>query len=252
MQIPLDIEDLFASLSLDAPLTPLPSPPSSLAPPPPKPCPQLPKPGYAAPAKCIYSSPTRAGYSDDWSQAGHTSQGSPNSHVHALHKTRKPHSKKGTYAVFRSGTIGVLISWDQVVASTSGVRFALYQGYPTRAIALAAFEWALACGWTSADPSPSIAPISSSEAPLLITPLPAILPDIRDSVLAPRSPGNPWYVVYAGINPGIFASSIECALNVLGIASSLHKRVDTYANTHAKFWRAHKRGEVTMHRTHAG
>ncbi|KAJ7509960.1 hypothetical protein B0H11DRAFT_1900377 [Mycena galericulata] len=192
-----------------------------------------------------FASPTKSGYTADWSEAGMATQGFP-SHVRAVRTRTKIRTKKNAYVVFRGRTIGVMHSWDQVEAAVSGVRFSLYQGYPTAALATAAFQLASEHGWTSeaeAD-SWSALPISISRAPSPIN-----AQDSTAPTLIPRHPEDPWYVVYAGINPGIFPTFLECALNVLGIESSLHESVSTYDEAVAKFGRAKLRGEVQVRRT---
>jgi hypothetical protein len=97
-----------------------------------------------------------------------------------------------------------------VLALTSGVRFSLQQGYTSVAAAHAAFELAQRNGWTCRDASWPVAPRSASQAPLPLTDDPA-----STSSSTPPSPfthvasGDAWYVVYAGVNPGVFRT--RCA-----------------------------------------
>ncbi|KAJ7457580.1 hypothetical protein B0H11DRAFT_2243338 [Mycena galericulata] len=150
----------------------------------------------SSPTLYQFDSPTKSGYTADWSEAGLATQGSP-SQVHAIRPRPKKGTTKKAYVVFRGRTIGVMHSWAQVQAAISGVPFALQQGYPTTALATAAFELAVQRGWTS----DSDLPISISRAPSPINAEESTAP-----TLIHRLPQDPWYVVYAGINPGIFAT----------------------------------------------
>ncbi|KAJ7826542.1 hypothetical protein B0H13DRAFT_1918113 [Mycena leptocephala] len=169
-----------------------------------------------------YGSPCGDGHTNEWSQAGNATQGSPNSHVHRTGKHRKP-STKSAVAM-------------EVLALTSGIRFSLHQGYTSVSAAHEAFELAQRNVWTCRDASWPVAPLSRSQAPLPPTEDPT-----STSSSAPPSPltrvasGDAWYIV------------VECALNVLGIRCSLYERVDSYAEAVAKFRRATLKGDVHVH-----
>ncbi|KAJ7606053.1 hypothetical protein DFH06DRAFT_1348316 [Mycena polygramma] len=140
------------------------------------------------------------------------------------------------YVVFRGRRIGVFYSWHLVHQATSGLSFALQQGYASTELAIASFEVAQRHGWTfqSAAPSPVTLP---RHAPLPIAPG----DDLNAPGLFPREPNDPYYVVYAGINPGVFGTYLECALNVLAVPSSSHKRLPTYPEALRSF-QIHTRG----------
>ncbi|KAJ7484053.1 hypothetical protein B0H11DRAFT_2231787 [Mycena galericulata] len=204
----------------------------------------------APPNPTIYrfSSPKKSGYTPDWSEAGSATQGSPSSHVQVVRPPNKNRKKNQAYVVlayvvFRGRTIGVMQSWPEVQAAISGVRFALHQGYPSLDLAKSAFEFAHLHGWTSQGGSWSALPLSLSCAPSPVDAEQSAAPTLMH-----RSPDDPWYVVYAGINPGVFPTNVECALNVLGIRASLHESVPSYAEAKAKFARAKERGEVHVRR----
>ncbi|KAJ7439886.1 hypothetical protein B0H11DRAFT_2253420 [Mycena galericulata] len=191
----------------------------------------------APPNPTIYrfSSPKKSGYTPDWSEAGSATQGSPSSHVQAYVVL--------AYVVFRGRTIGVMQSWPEVQAAISGVRFALHQGYPSLDLAKSAFDSpTFMAGLLKADPGLPL-PLSLSCAPSPVDAEQSAAPTLMH-----RSPDDPWYVVYAGINPGVFPTNVECALNVLGIRASLHESVPSYAEAKAKFARAKERGEVHVRR----
>ncbi|KAJ7038752.1 hypothetical protein C8F04DRAFT_1179427 [Mycena alexandri] len=124
-------------------------------------------------------------------------------------RSRKP--KAQAYTVFRGREIGVFDHWPQAERAVSGVRFAVHQGYPSRERALAAFNLAQLNGWTCRGDAWTETPVLSSDAPLPVTDETARA--ASQSILA-REPHEPWYVVYAGVNPGIFPNLLITASNV--------------------------------------
>ncbi|KAJ7865253.1 hypothetical protein B0H13DRAFT_1898646 [Mycena leptocephala] len=158
------------------------------------------------------------------SEAANTTQGISHSSVLATPKKKK-HSRPTpvAYVVFRGRTVGIFRSWNDVEAATSGLRFALHQGYSVYEHAAAAFQLAQTNSWE---------PGSGR----------------HDPRVGARLADDPWYVVYCGINPGVFATSVECALNVLGIRASVHKSFSTYAEAREDFDRAREAGEVHLRR----
>ncbi|KAJ7825524.1 hypothetical protein B0H13DRAFT_2374918 [Mycena leptocephala] len=236
LPLPLyDIDQLVANLTLeDPPTTPTKPkrkkenegpPPAS----PPAPPPIAAPPGYSAHNPSIapsplyrFESPTKAGYTRHWSEAAHATQGIPNSRAQALHKPPKGRGpKKAAYVVFRGRSTGVFLSWKEVERETSRLRFAVYQGYTSVEQATAAFDLAQRR-------APSPIPEDAEQAP---------------APLFPRAHDR-YYVVFAGLNPGVFATNVECALNVLGIPSCIHNSVDCYQQARDMFREAKARGEV--------
>ncbi|KAJ7432250.1 hypothetical protein B0H11DRAFT_2260906 [Mycena galericulata] len=197
-------------------------------------------PPYSTPTLYRFSSPAKSGITADWSEAGHATKAGGS--VHAVHKAPKRRGTKAAYVVFRGRSIGVKRTWEEVDDATTAFRFALQQGYKSFATAEAAFQHALEKGWTSSASDWAALPISISSAPL------PIANDAASLEIANREPDDPWYVVYAGVNPGIFPNNLECALNVLGIRGSRHESVRTLAEAQAKFARATDRGEVSIER----
>ncbi|KAJ7925373.1 hypothetical protein B0H13DRAFT_2314586 [Mycena leptocephala] len=194
-----------------------------------------------SPTVYSFTSPARTGFSQHWSEAAAATQGTSNSHVRAMSQPGTTNmAVKLAYVVFRGVEIGVFLTWNETAAVTSGVRFSLQQGYSTVEQAHAAFEFAHCMGWTCRSSSWAATPISPSQAPKPI----ADGAFSEDSLLCPRKRGEKWYVVYAGVNPGVFATSLECALNVLGIRSSVHESVASYAVARARFEHALNRGHV--------
>ncbi|KAJ7093634.1 hypothetical protein C8R43DRAFT_964568 [Mycena crocata] len=263
-QYPLyDLDEIIANLTLEE--TILPRRPKSRpksrrnstiiqppAPPPPaspvKPKPSPPVTPVTSPRReklYEYSSPSDSGLTRHWSKAGSTTQGKAGSQVRVLEQVRLPSSKKVAYVVYRGTDVGVKDSWAEVRRATERVRFAIHQGYASRAQAVAAFDRAHGNGWTCASGTWSTAPVDPDSAP---RPFDSKSPEASD-ILSSRTPDDRWYIVYAGIHPGIFPTHVECQLNVLGIQSSLHECVITYAEAQAKFSRASLQGEVFQRRT---
>ncbi|KAJ7605233.1 hypothetical protein DFH06DRAFT_1150624 [Mycena polygramma] len=205
--------------------------------------------------------PARCGETMHWSQAANATQGVPNSVVFGSPRAKR-RGKRAVYVVFRGRTVGVMDTWyesayalhrttrthppfrrAEAEAATRGVRFSLHQGYSTETPAREAFQLAQANGWTSTSQTWSVVPLSSSLAPQ-----PWGTASTPSTALCPREPSDPWYVVYSGVNPGIFGTSVECALNVLGIRSSYHEKFATYDEAVADFARATAEGEVHVRR----
>ncbi|KAJ7632085.1 hypothetical protein B0H17DRAFT_1149970 [Mycena rosella] len=242
-----DIDKIFASLTLaEAPdaegRKPLPeTPPRTPTHTPRKQKVSSPEQSTSASISYSYASPTRSGHTQDWAHAAHVTQGTPESRVQCIGKRPKTRTKKAAYVVFRGRTIGVFRVWQDVQQATSGLPFALHQGYTTQDLATAAFDFAERRGWT-AQYTASLFTVPLT-APL---PIPEALhaPKLFSSPLATRRVEDSWFVVYAGIHPGVFPTSIECALNVLGIEASVHESAATYALACEKFRHAKERGEV--------
>ncbi|KAJ7436469.1 hypothetical protein B0H11DRAFT_2256174 [Mycena galericulata] len=212
-----------------------------------------------------FSSPTKSGLTEDWSEAAHAMQ-TASAQVRAMRKPRKKRSKKVAYVVFRGRHVGIMSTWhvffwtsrlrtayqgssprDEVEDAISGIPFAIHKGFASRETAMAAFQHAEANAWTSTAVAWTSLPISMTRAPLPVADAtPTSLPAV-----ATRDPKDPWYVVYAGINPGIFPTSVECMLNVLGIQDSVYESVPTFSEAQAKFARALRRGEVSVQRRRA-
>ncbi|KAJ7160862.1 hypothetical protein C8R46DRAFT_1038080 [Mycena filopes] len=161
-------------------------------------------------------------------------------------KSRSRTGKFKVYVVFRGRFIGVFDLWDDVVAATSGFRFALQQGYSSRQDAELAYQFAETHGWTSNSQTWTLTPLLSKDAPLP-HPVPGKTAS-SPSTLSYRETGAPWYIAYRGINPGVFGTFVECALNTLGVEGALHESVPTYEEAVAKFTRASVRGEVSVER----
>ncbi|KAJ7081902.1 hypothetical protein C8R43DRAFT_965550 [Mycena crocata] len=251
-----DLDEIIAGLTLEETLPPTSQqakrrkiPCKTPKIPPPTICPPAPTTSQAV---YTFTSLTESGQTEEWSRAASATQGQPHAHVHASPSKAKPkHPKRVAHVVYRGRNTGVLLHWPEVVASVTGVRFALHQGYASVAAATAAFNFAHEKGWTCVctDTTWSSFPISITQAPLPFAAADDRSRSSDSTTLCPRRAGDPWYVVYAGINPGVFPTSLECALNVLGVKNSAHERVDAgYFEAERKFCDARERGDVSIRR----
>ncbi|KAJ6525810.1 hypothetical protein DFH09DRAFT_1328828 [Mycena vulgaris] len=190
----------------------------------------------------FYTTPTRRGYTADWSVAGTATQGIPHANVHAVHRPstskRKTLKKKAVYIVFCGRHPAVCYTWDETSALVSGVSNSIFHGYATVAEAHAALAYARAKHWTRSS--------SDSPAPAAIPHLPLPLPslDSANPLNGSEVWDSRWYVVYRGITPGVYRSHLESQRNTLGIRGSLHESVEGKAAALAKYAAAARRDEV--------
>ncbi|KAJ7437059.1 hypothetical protein B0H11DRAFT_2255622 [Mycena galericulata] len=177
-----------------------------------------------------YESPTKSGYTPHWDVAAEATQGIPGASARRLGSTSNNNKQTGGkrcgYAVFVGTQIGTFARWEDARAYVDGVGGSIHQGYPSLDRAKAAFEYARQRSWTRVIPavSPSIdrpAPVPAA-IPRLPTPV-GIVEDSPNPLHAGESPGaGLWYVVYSGITPGVYQSSLECMLNTVGIPNAVH------------------------------
>ncbi|KAJ7655776.1 hypothetical protein DFH06DRAFT_1329211 [Mycena polygramma] len=244
-----DLDEIMANLSLDDERprtrprirrpTQTPRQPDIVRTPPSSP-PAVPPSSASSSSRPLYrvQSPNKVVYTEHWSEAANASQGTLQAQVKAVRRRAKRHPPRAAYVVFRGRRIGVFKTWAAVEQATKHFPCAIYQGYANEELAAAAFALAQRKGWTYMSNSPTPAAFPR------VAPLP-IVPgeDPSKSVLSSRDDDDPYYVVYVGINPGVFATYVECALNVLGLPSAVHDRVPTYDEAVSDFRRACRRGE---------
>ncbi|KAJ6557481.1 hypothetical protein B0H19DRAFT_1261104 [Mycena capillaripes] len=180
-----------------------------------------------------FESPTRRGYTTEWSSAGAATQGVPNASVRAFRPSRskKTHSKKKAYVVFCGVQCGVFLSWEVTKPLVSRVRHSIFRGYSTVAEAHAAFAYAQARSWTHL--------ANTQVTAILPSPNPSCPPHLTQKTrsMVPRSwtaAGSLFIVVYA--------QALECQLNTLGVSGALHVSVEGKAAALAKFRAAVARG----------
>ncbi|KAJ7496071.1 hypothetical protein B0H11DRAFT_2227076 [Mycena galericulata] len=242
-----DLAGLIASLS-DLDLASLQRSPASQTPPPRTPSPRQATPVSTPGPVYQFHSPTKSGRTADWSEAAHHTQGVSGASVQRIVKPTKPsRPKSGGYAVFYGRQPGTYSQWsgpDGAGVQVMGVSGNLHQGYPTAQEAHAAFEYARTRGWTGRRPSPNgLVTIPISSLPVPVSPSP------------PVSSHNPlhgeagctdhqWYIVYAGITPGIYRSYLECALNTLSLPGAVHDSAPSRADAERRWVTAVDAGRV--------
>ncbi|KAJ7665822.1 hypothetical protein DFH06DRAFT_1127026 [Mycena polygramma] len=170
-----------------------------------------------------YQTPTESGYTSDWSLAASKTQGVSGASPVRLHKKSKSRRTCKAYAVFVGKVPGPYRHWHEVQPLINRVPGNIQQGYHSYEAAEAAHEYARVRGWTRvATGGPPSAPPTVSVIPRLPT------PHIDSDGINPlhRDDDGPeqgiWYIVYAGITPGIYQSSLECLLNTVGIPGAVH------------------------------
>ncbi|KAJ7439803.1 hypothetical protein B0H11DRAFT_2253489 [Mycena galericulata] len=169
-----------------------------------------------------YESPTKRGYTD-----------------RLLPKRKKKSTKKGAYVVFYGTTEGVFLTWAQTQAAVKGFSGAIFRGYQTVPAAHAAYAYARARGWTRSSNSP---PGRTMEAlPSPSQPLDQPNPLHDGDVL-----GDTWYIVYRGIQPGVYHSVLEAQLNTVGLSSTLYDSVMGREEAFALFAQARDDGLVRV------
>ncbi|KAJ7020552.1 hypothetical protein C8F04DRAFT_1274946 [Mycena alexandri] len=207
-------DDEFAALLATLSLS---TPPLS-----PEPRTQTPPPREITSSRSVYyfEFPTRRGYTSSWAEAGTATQGIPGAHVRAVIKPSKKRVKKGAYVVFFGRAPGVYLTWEETERLVLGVKNAIFRGYRTVADAHAAYEYALARSWTRVS--------HLTPTPLATVPPPTIAAsEALNPLHGSKVLDDTWYVVYRGILPGVYRSSLEAALNTVGVANALHESVES-------------------------
>jgi hypothetical protein len=156
------------------------------------------------------------------SEASYYSQGSPGGQVKTVFNQSESHPPRRAYAVFYGRKPGVYTQWS--VFQSSCVAFLILpkarsswggsssEGCPQRGVskAQAAYEFAQRKTWTGVRglPSPSLIShppaISALPDPIPVNPLEPTANPLHRT--AGPSGQQKWYIVYAGITPGIYLS----------------------------------------------
>ncbi|KAJ7793453.1 hypothetical protein B0H14DRAFT_2622843 [Mycena olivaceomarginata] len=221
----LTLGDASESSSRDRPSLPAPATPTRRTP---------------TPAIYTYESPTRRGITTSWATAGTATQGVPDAHVHRIQKgPKKKSTKKRAYVVFHGWSPAVYSTWPEAECAVSGFRNAIHRGYATLADAQSAFAYAQARGW-----------IRSTRAVTAGIAMPMPTPNDDDSdefnpLSGTEEVDNTWFVVYRGIQPGVYRSLLEALLNTTGIPNSLYKTEASKQAAFRSYRRAIRRREVT-------
>ncbi|KAL1658416.1 hypothetical protein GGF50DRAFT_10724, partial [Schizophyllum commune] len=158
---------------------------------------------------------------------------------------RRGRSKRG-YVVFVGKQSGVYTTWDACNAQVHRVNHSFHQSYPTLAEARAAFEVARAYGFTFSCGEGTIAvgaqvaatPVPASDLVLCL----AFLDDPASKVISPAD--DAWYVVYKGVQPGVYRSYVEVGILTTGLADARHCSFTTREEAVESFTSALERGQV--------
>ncbi|KAF9004180.1 hypothetical protein BDZ89DRAFT_1145738 [Hymenopellis radicata] len=157
-----------------------------------------------------------------WSDAGYSQQQS-NAHVSRVSPKKRPTKKRaGAYVVFVGTIPGVYATWDACEAQILHQTGSIYQGYRTRTMADAAYDYASKHGLVHPTSGPRT--IYSSRR------VQAPVPDVW-SAQTPLSAGvrrNAWYAIFAGTRPGLYNNYIEAAFHHVGIPGSTHRSYTSY------------------------
>ncbi|KAJ7066044.1 hypothetical protein C8F01DRAFT_1079734 [Mycena amicta] len=222
-----------------------PHPPSSPPTPPPPPSAEQPSVPPAVRREYIFSSPTVAPTrTTEWSEAAQNTQGVRNAQVRVV--SQQPARRKRTvcWTVFRGRTIGVFASWDLAQAATSGFRLAIYHGYSDLTSARQAFDYAEAHHYMATRPQDRGLPLPLDQIPTSIV----TAHGVDEARLQPRAPDDLWYIVYQGVNPGIYPTYLEAALNTNGIRLTAHDSRETLSDAITAFEQAQLSGGVVVRR----
>ncbi|KAJ6477911.1 hypothetical protein C8R47DRAFT_1219813 [Mycena vitilis] len=207
-----------------------PAGPRPRLPPPSHPAPRTPpkrKPAYANEEDRLYhvSSPTHDGYTTSWDVAAQLTQGVSGAVPRRLSPKKKTRSRKGGYVVFFGRVPGPYRTWAEVEPLVTRVSGNLHQAYPTFEEGQAAYEYAVKRGWTRVCPHSGPTP----SPPIGSLPTPTSL----DHTNPLHVPGDPtashqglWYIVFSGVTPGVYQSSLECALNTVGMKGAVFHHCD--------------------------
>ncbi|KAJ7618255.1 hypothetical protein DFH06DRAFT_1342525 [Mycena polygramma] len=188
--------------------------------------------------------PTTTGTAASWSEAAAATQGVPGASPRRLQPKSRKHKKNGAYVVFFGLVPGVYRLWyEEAYPLVNGVSGSVYCGYPNVPLATAAYEYARVRGWTRILPSFHLdVRVVPTAIPRL--PTPSSSSDLTNP-LHTELDGR-WYVVYCGISPGVYQSSLECTLNTLGLSCATHDSFPTKELAFSHFREAAADGRVKV------
>ncbi|KAJ7041692.1 hypothetical protein C8F04DRAFT_1176789 [Mycena alexandri] len=167
-----------------------------------------------------YSSPTQSGITAAWSEAAAATQGVSGGGAHRVVKLNKKPRRKNAAS--------------DAECQVKGARPALHQGYPTQAAAVAAFEYAVARGWTRVSGSLSVSSqvtFRVEQAPLGSLPTPTSLT------------GEPSPLAIGG---DIDGSCLEVGLNTIGLSCATYQSFPTKSRAILEFQEALEKGFVKL------
>ncbi|KAJ7479678.1 hypothetical protein FB451DRAFT_1395245 [Mycena latifolia] len=214
-------------------------------------CPATPTSASASHSEPLYryQSPTQSGYTSHWDEAAQATQdipgGSPQ-HLTPRKNSRAQH-KRAAYVVFFGCIPGIYFHCplrDDVKPNVLGVHGSLYQGYMSQESAQAAYEYACHRSWTR------VCGLSPRSPSLQQAPMPA-LPSPVSTFNAPNplhfnGDDGRWYVVYCGITPGVYQSSLEYSLNTVRLSCMVYDSWSTRKTAIAHYQAALDAGYVKV------
>ncbi|KAJ7601991.1 hypothetical protein DFH06DRAFT_1351807 [Mycena polygramma] len=189
-----------------------------------------------------WESPAAHGSTEHWDEAAYHTQGVPGARATLVTpklKHCRPKTKNRGYAVFFGKVPGSYKTWEEVRPLVERVPGCLHQSYPSKDASDAAFEYARARSWTrvctsrhlsSPQVPPPAIPVLPQPADFLDTPNP-----LHTGSDGPAAPGHRWYVVYRGVCPGVYQSSLECGLNTSCVPGAVHDSWTTKEKAIEKF-----------------
>ncbi|KAJ7856281.1 hypothetical protein B0H13DRAFT_2357454 [Mycena leptocephala] len=214
--------------------------------------PKTPKRPHTPPQVYSYHTPVKSGFTATWAEAAAETQGVRGGTSRRLEKKpRTPQFKKDGYAVFYGLKTGTYKTWTQVAPLVLGVSGSIYQGYRRLSDAQAAYAYARTRGWTGVcSPRRSISSATISNPPILQLPTPTGLVEDPNPLHVHQSVSSEvWYVVYCGITPGVYQSSLELYLNTLGISCAVYESCSSKDLAVAQYQEALAAGRADQTRT---
>ncbi|KAJ7601383.1 hypothetical protein DFH06DRAFT_1350563 [Mycena polygramma] len=175
-----------------------------------------------------FSSANGSGFTNLWDVAAHQTQGVAGGSPRRLSPKKRSGPPSKGIVVFVGIEPGPYRSWAEAEPFVKGVPGNIYQGYSSFEKATAAFLYAQERCWTRVAlprgfiPPPGYTPTSTS-IPRLPTPISYHSATDEPNPLHTADTGRDgvWYIVFCGINPGIYQSSLEMALNTVGIRAAV-------------------------------
>ncbi|KAJ7604346.1 hypothetical protein DFH06DRAFT_1349478 [Mycena polygramma] len=222
-----DLQQMLSALTIDGPSTP-------------------PRGSSRSARLYAYQNANTAGITTSWSEAAALTQGVAGGSSLRLTPKSKSKARVGAYVVFFGRVPGVYEFWyEEAEPHVKGVKGSLYQGYQTPELATAAYEYARERGWTHVLPCPRI---RFTTAPILRLPTPVGALDDTPNPLhnATSTQAGIWYVVFRGICPGVYQSSLECSLNTVGLSRATYLSFASKDLALAHFQDAVANGEVEV------
>ncbi|KAJ7455965.1 hypothetical protein B0H11DRAFT_2244308 [Mycena galericulata] len=213
----------------------------------PSPPPTLALEAEVSPRLYHWCSAAGSGYTHDWEFAAAQTQGMPGGTPTRLTPKHKPRVKKGGFAVFVGREVGAFRHWKDVEPLVKGVSNCIYQGYRTFPAATAAFEYARERSWTRCT-VPVGAPSATPPTAISRLPTPTEFSNAHNPLHGDdsRATQSLWYVVYCGITPGVYESSLECLLNTVGIRGARHDSCDSKEIAVSRYQKALSGGRIEI------